>query len=152
MTTYPTKEDSQSRYSDGNQRRKDVRVGRSNVGKGVFSGRWFRPDQIVGEILGQVIYDEHYGSDYCMYIGDGRCLEPEAPFRYINHSCEPNCEFDWYDLHTEGESSVKRRVFLFALQVIRPGDELTITGPQLARSDADARLLLAAAGSSLSEN
>jgi len=119
-------EDFQTRCSGKDQRSKDLRVGRSNVGKGVFSRRWFHPEQIVGEIRGQVIYDEHHSSDYCMYIGDGRCLEPDVPFRYLNHSCEPNCEFDWYDLATEGKPSTKRRAFLFALRVIRPGDELTI--------------------------
>lgn len=119
-------EDSQARSPREDLPRKDVRVGRSNVGKGVFSQRWFRPQQMIGEIEGQVIYDEGYGSDYCMYIGGGRCLEPGSPFRFVNHSCEPNCEFDWYDLRVEDESSVTRRVFLFALRTIRPGDELTI--------------------------
>jgi len=38
---------------------------------------------------------------YCMDIGNGRVLEPHAPFRYVNHSCEPNCEFDWFDLTAE---------------------------------------------------
>jgi len=61
-----------------------------------------------------------------MDIGDGRVLEPEPPFRFVNHSCEPNCEFDWFDLVPEGGSQAVRRVYLIALREIKPGEELTI--------------------------
>ncbi len=44
----------------------------------------------------------------------------------MNHSCEPNCEFDFFDLREEGETETRRRVFLIALREIKPGEELTI--------------------------
>jgi tetratricopeptide (TPR) repeat protein len=67
-----------------------------------------------------------YGSRYCMDIGNGRVLEPHAPYRYVNHSCAPNCEFDFFDLAPMGESQSLRRVFLISLREIKPGEELTI--------------------------
>jgi SET domain-containing protein len=53
-------------------------------------------------------------------------LEPHAPFRYVNHSCEPNCDFDFFDLTPAGDSPTQRHVFLLALREIKPGEELTI--------------------------
>ena len=108
------------------RRRNRVRTGRTRVGKGVFAQRWYRTDQIVGEIRGVVIHEQTYSSEHCLDLGDGRCLEPDPPFRYLNHSCEPNCRFRWHDLRDESEPHRQRRVFLYASQVIRPGEELTI--------------------------
>jgi len=107
-------------------RYKSVRIGRTRVGSGVFARRRYQAAAIIGEILGDVIDDPDYGSRYCMSIGGGRVLEPQAPFRYVNHSCEPNCEFDWFDLTPPGSSQARRRVFLLALREIKPGEELTI--------------------------
>ena len=45
---------------------------------------------IIGEIMGHVFDDPNYSSPYCMDLEDGRQLEPDAPFRYVNHCCEPN--------------------------------------------------------------
>jgi len=107
-------------------RDKSVRIGATHVGKGLFARRRYPADTVIGEIEGHVIEDPHYGSDYCMNIGDGRVLEPMAPFRYVNHSCEPNCEFDFFDLREAGQTGTHRRVFLIALREIKPGEELTI--------------------------
>lgn len=103
-----------------------VRIGSTRVGKGVFAGKWYRIGEIVGEITGEVIREEGYGSEYCMDLEDGTCLEPAAPFRYLNHSCEPNCSFTWHDLREEGLPGIRRRMFLYVLRPIRAGDELTI--------------------------
>ena len=105
---------------------KSVRIGATRVGKGLFARRRYPAETVIGEIKGQIIDDPHYGSDYCMNIGEGRALEPTAPFRYVNHSCEPNCEFDFFDLRDAGETETRRRVFLIALREIKPGEELTI--------------------------
>lgn len=106
---------------------KAIRVSRTKVGKGVFARRHFTIDAIVGEIEGELIEDDDYGSDYCMCFGDGRVLEPAAPFRFVNHSCSPNCEFVWYDVN-EGKSGAPkdRRMFLIATRDIHPDEELTI--------------------------
>ena len=105
------------------QRAAAVRIGRTQLGRGVFARRRFHAEQVIGVIRGQVIDDPGYTSNYCMELGDGRSLEPIAPFRYLNHSCDPNCElFSWEsdDLAPLG------RLWLQALKPIEPGEELTI--------------------------
>jgi hypothetical protein len=105
---------------------KALRVARTPVGWGVFARRRYQADQVIGEVGGTIIDDPDYGSPYCMDFGDDRCLEPSPPFRFMNHSCEPNCRFTWYDVTDAGESEPTRRMFVLALDEIRPGDELTI--------------------------
>ena len=68
-----------------------VRVGRARVGRGVFAQKRFRISELIGEICGDIIDDPNYGSSYCFSLENGSQLEPTAPFRYVNHSCEPNC-------------------------------------------------------------
>lgn len=109
----------------GKRRDRSVRVGRTPVGKGIFAQKSYQRGALIGEIQGTIIKDPTYGSEYCMNIGDGRILEPDAPFRFVNHCCDPNCEFDWFDV-SESDAAVERRVFLIALDRIRPGEELTI--------------------------
>jgi SET domain-containing protein len=58
-----------------------------------------------------------------MDLGEGRSLEPVAPFRFLNHSCQPNCEiFSW----ETDEPRRHARLWLQALTAIEPGNELTI--------------------------
>lgn len=114
------------RHGSRGERDKSVRVGRTRVGKGVFARRRYLAATVIGEIQGDVIDDPDYGSRYCMDIGDGCVLEPHAPFRYVNHSCEPNCEFDFFDLTPSDDCPAQRHVFLLALREIKPGEELTI--------------------------
>ncbi len=100
-----------------------VRIGPTALGRGVFARRRFRPEQVIGVIRGQVIDDPEYASDYCIELNDGRGLEPAAPFRYLNHCCQPNCEIVWWE--TE-EPEPRDRLWLQALTAIEPGEELTI--------------------------
>ena len=106
-------------------RSKKPRVASTRLGLGVFAGKKYDPDAIIGEIEGQVIDDPDYHSVYCMDMGDSRCLEPSAPFRYVNHSCEPNCSFQWFDLSSSREAAPRRRVFLLAIV------DITQQGPSL---------------------
>jgi SET domain-containing protein len=100
------------------------RVRSTAVGKGLFAAKQFRKGQILGEVLGEIIVNENYDSRYCIELSDTHVLEPEAPFRLMNHSCHPNCElFSWEPDETGDES---HRIFVAALRTIRPGDELTI--------------------------
>ena len=103
-----------------------LRIARTSVGLGVFARRRYDCEEIVGEVTGKVIDDAEYSSDYCMDLGDTRCIEPEAPFRYMNHSCDPNCRFHWYDVREDGIPDQSRRVFVFAERDIEVGEELTI--------------------------
>ena len=98
-----------------------VIVGETPVGFGVFARRAFRKGKPVGRIRGQLLDDREYTSDYCMEIGDDLTLEPAYPFRYLNHSCEPNCEI--IEVEDEfGESSL----WLYTCRPITVGEHLTI--------------------------
>lgn len=103
-----------------------VRVRRMALGRGVYAVRRLRRNQTIGEITGRIVEDPHYGSEYCIELGPHRNMEPKAPFRYLNHSCEPNCEvFSWKPRRGE-DPSVSDRLWLQALRTIEPGEELTI--------------------------
>lgn len=122
-----TPSQSSSRQLARRSRDRSVRIGRTRVGKGIFARRRYLADMVIGEIEGDVIDDPSYCSDYCMDIGDGQMLEPHAPFRYVNHSCEPNCEFDCFDFVPKGTTTPVRHTYLIALREIKPQEELTIS-------------------------
>lgn len=105
--------------------KKRVRVGNTPVGRGVFALRDFRPRQVIGVIQGVVCRDPAYGSAYCMDLGGNRSLEPIAPFRYLNHSCQPNAEIVGlaYGRH---ETDWADQLLVEALGEIPSGDEITI--------------------------
>jgi len=105
---------------------KSLRIARTPVGKGVFARRRYEAGEVIGEVEGTVIDDANYGSDYCLDLGENRSLEPEPPFRYLNHSCDPNCLWEWYDLPRKKRTSERRRVFVLAINDIDVGEELTI--------------------------
>ena len=81
---------------------------------------------MVGEITGEVTEDEDYDSEYCFDVGDGQTLEPEAPFRFLNHCCEPNCEFDYFSAPDESGRFYRKRAFLVTLRDVLAGEELRI--------------------------
>ncbi len=103
-----------------------VRIGDTPCGLGVFARRKFRPRETIADITGRIVDDPDYWSEYCIDLGDGRVLEPDAPIRFINHSCQPNCllvdSARWDD--QTGEYYIATR--LKALVAISAGDELTI--------------------------
>ena len=102
-----------------------VEVRPTAVGQGLFARKRFAPDTIVGEITGDVVDDAEYGSDYCMHLEGDAKLEPDAPFRYLNHSCEPNCELVlWKSRQRQGRRYP--RMWLQTLHAVKPGEELTI--------------------------
>lgn len=107
-------------------KRKSVRVRATRLGKGVFARRSYPATAVIGEIAGEIIDDADYGSEYCFDIGDGLLLEPVAPFRFVNHSCEPNCEFNYDDCDGDPAEERHNTAFLFALRDIMKGEELTI--------------------------
>lgn len=110
----------------GKRAGKSLRIARTPLGKGLFAGRRYQAAEIVGEIEGTVIADADYGSNYCMDLGDDRCLEPAPPFRFMNHSCQPNCRLQWFDIDAAPGIIAGRRMFVLALDAIEPGDQLTI--------------------------
>lgn len=104
-----------------------VNVLDTHVGKGVFAVRGYPETAVIGKITGRLIDDADYGSEYSFEYQEGTQLEPEAPFRFINHSCDPNCEFDLLDEPIENlDGPTHAHLHLVALRDIQPGEELTI--------------------------
>jgi len=114
-------------------RRKELqRVNRYNIetretplGFGAFSTAAWETHEFIGEIRGEIYDDTEYDSDYCIDLGGEARLEPTAPFRFLNHSCEPNCELVLWK--TRKKHGVKySRLWLQTIRSIHPGEELTI--------------------------
>jgi uncharacterized protein len=99
-----------------------VTVRKSPLGKALFAKVAFKADEEIGQVGGKLIFDAEYGSEYCVALDEQICLEPSAPFRYLNHSCEPNCQL----LTWEDEETTERKLGVFALVDIPAGVELTI--------------------------
>lgn len=121
--------------------KRGLRIGRTSVGKGVFTTKRFVDGACIGEIEGTVIEDDDYVSRYAFDIGAGLQLEPKYPFRFVNHSCEPNCAFENFSfprgvattqqntdisLSASSNSSTHRKLLLFSICDISVGEELTI--------------------------
>jgi hypothetical protein len=108
-------------------KQKRVRIESTPLGRGVFSAERIRGGQIIGEVTGTVSHDpDTVGSEYCIELGGDMTLDPAPPFRFLNHSCQPNCElFTWED-EEEAKPGVPPRMLLQTLTTIRAGEELTI--------------------------
>ncbi len=110
--------------------KRGLRIGRTAVGKGVFTTKRFVDGSCIGEIEGTVIADDCYVSRYSFDIGDGMQLEPNYPFRFVNHSCEPNCAFENFSFPHQANSApvqgTHRKLLLFSICDISVGEELTI--------------------------
>ena len=107
-----------------------IQVRRSGVhGKGVFAAAALRKGEVLIEYIGELIdWDEALRRhphdpaqpDHTFYfhIEDGRVIDANVggnASRWINHSCDPNCEAD----------EVNGRVFIKALRPIKAGEELS---------------------------
>lgn len=103
-----------------------IRVTECQHGLGVFAKRSFKPYDIIGEITGTVVEDAEYGSDYCMDLGGDFTLEPDAPFRFVNHSCDPNCGLYPSSNWNEKTHVLEHVMWLKSIAPIMKGQELTI--------------------------
>ena len=103
-----------------------ITIEETPVGRGVFAEQAIPARVVVGEITGEVTEDQDYDSEYCFDVGDGQTLEPEAPFRFLNHCCEPNCEFDYFSAPDESGRFYRKRAFLVTLRDVLAGEELRI--------------------------
>lgn len=109
-----------------------VRVGEGIAGSGVFASRDFPATAVIGQIQGELFQDRRFETEYTFEAAEGYQLEPIAPFRYLNHSCDHNCEFDWMtasDWKGDPESVAEESLgglYLTALRNISAGEELTI--------------------------
>src|SRR5690606_11916975 len=103
-----------------------VRVGQTPYGHGLIASRRFAAGEVIAEIRGKVINDPDYGSDYCIDLGPGEVLEPAAPMRFINHSCEPNCELTGRTTWDDERGALHHVTWLAAPRAIVVGEQLTI--------------------------
>lgn len=108
------------------KRRTKVTVEPARHGLGVYANRPFRARRYIGRIRGRVLTDPGYSSNYCMDLGGDLSLEPTAPFRYLNHSCSPNCELVLMHVEYEDGTPAETEIWLEAERDIHPGEELTI--------------------------
>ena len=100
----------------------NVRVRATQVGKGVFAQKSFKTGELIGVIRGELVGQADYGSDYCIEFSDEHSLEPKAPFRYLNHSCEPNAELVVYEYEEDDD----RDLVVLATRRINEAQEITI--------------------------
>lgn len=108
------------------QKSRAIGVEQTDYGLGVFARRVFSAGQTISEIKGEVIADTDYGSDYCIDLGGGEVLEPAAPFRYLNHSCQPNCEIVGRTTWDDAAGALRHVTWVRSLGIIAPGEQLTI--------------------------
>lgn len=100
---------------------RSIEVRETHLGHGVFALREFAANEEVGSVTGNIVDGETYSSDYAIDLSDTQSLEPDAPFRFLNHCCVPNCELIvWEDEGRVDDLSV------ISTRPIQPGDELTI--------------------------
>jgi hypothetical protein len=104
-----------------------VCVSPSVHGLGVYATKPFAECDLIGPIAGKVIDDPAYQSDYCMELGLHSALEPEAPFRFVNHSCQPNCRLLEIEPNSAHQVTVDAgELWLEVLCIIAPGEQITI--------------------------
>lgn len=101
-----------------------VRIDETTTGLGVFAVRPYPATSVIGQITGELLRAATSATDYTFDLDDKLQLEPAAPFRYVNHSCDPNCEFDWMD--DDPQDWTTRRLFLSAIRDIDTDEQFTI--------------------------
>ena len=103
-----------------------VRVGKVPFGRGVFARQDITAGTDLGRVKGKIIDDPEYASSYCIDLGDSMSLEPQAPFRFLNHCCTPNCHLQTFDVVYDDGTPAPAEVMVEALADIPEGAELTI--------------------------
>jgi uncharacterized protein len=128
------------------RRKPPIKVRRSRVhGRGVFATKRIRKNAHIIEYTGKRVTWESvpedsdnphtflFGLDGGVIVIDPRIGGNDA--RWINHSCDPNCEA----IEEDG------RVFIYALRNIRPGEELSydyqleVDEPRTRKAEAESR-------------
>lgn len=98
-----------------------LRVGRSSTGKGLFANEHISKGKRIIEYIGREVKKEDQNSvkgKYLFTTGKGLMIDgniKENIARFINHSCNPNCEAD----------GPRCKVFIRSIKAIKAGEELT---------------------------
>lgn len=98
-----------------------LKVQRSHSGRGLFTEDHIPKGACIIEYIGRPATAKQMKENRGKYLFwtsdtsmiDGYIAANKA--RFINHSCRPNCEIDIR----------KRRIYVFALRAIKPGEELS---------------------------
>jgi hypothetical protein len=106
--------------------RRAVRVADTPCGRGIFARVRFHQGETVAEVKGTIHDEPHYWSAYGITLDARRVLEPLAPLRFINHSCNPNCELIDQTVWDDAAGEIHPRVHLDAVREVQAGEELTI--------------------------
>ena len=101
-----------------------IRVGETHVGRGVFARRPLKAGIVLSEVHGTTLDDHPEDSSYVMELPSGRLLDPAAPLRFVNHSCDPNCELFYWE--GDAENPQEDRLWLQTIRPIAVGAELSI--------------------------
>jgi len=99
-----------------------VEVKESSIGLGVFALQEIEKDEMIGYLDGEIINNPNYESECCVYLEEDLSLEPIAPFRFLNHCCQPNCRL----IYCPSDNGELPTVWVEATEPILPGMELTI--------------------------
>ena len=102
-----------------------IKLGDTPYGLGVFASKKIKGGMPVGKIEGEFHPDKKYDSEYAMSFNDG-ALEPEEPYRFVNHSCEPNCELVELVVADQNSGKVFHELWIYALTDIKRGEQLTL--------------------------
>lgn len=96
-------------------------VRRSHSGRGLFTRDRIPKGSCVIEYVGRPATAKQIRENsgkYLFWTSDTSMIDGNIPAntaRFINHSCAPNCEIDLR----------QRRIYVFALRTILPGEELS---------------------------
>jgi len=102
-----------------------IRVDQAKYGLGVYATKPFMPEEFLGRVTGQLISDPNHESDYCIDLNEEFSLEPAAPFRFLNHSCQPNCLLVHFEANpTDGID--QDEIWVETIRPVQPGEQLTI--------------------------
>jgi hypothetical protein len=111
---------------NSHSRKRAVKVLASPNGKGVYAQKPIAKDAVIGQVRGDITLTDDIDPRYLMELDNGYLLRPKAPFRYLNHSCNPNCElFVWEDEDMDPYTNT-RPLYVSALRRIATGTQLTI--------------------------
>lgn len=78
-------------------------------GMGVYATRDFRPGEMVLMFRGSYVKNR---SEHTVQVEKDLHIDPREPWKYVNHSCDPNC-------------GIVNRMDLEAMRPIRKGEEVT---------------------------
>lgn len=99
---------------------KHIYIATSKIaGKGIFAGENIKKGEIIQNIKGEVKFKinkntrDVFAHPNWVGIAENQWIDPEKPYKFLNHSCEPNI-------------GIKGKVGLIALKDIKEGEEIAI--------------------------